>query len=246
MQKRPPSPIGAKVRPLGAEVTLLLVVGDTKDRTCQHSSRQFRPPCLETGKLAAEDDEGKTPTFRVVSENPNARTDRKIVWAREEAQRTLSVFAATLLRTIAGSESEARYLIRRLADFIDAQKSLDALSGNWLTINEVREALQLPETESDFGDEYRERRWVREHGMELIIRGALRLAAHQILGEQPHFGGKYSKEVIDRGIELLEQLRGSPPKPQAASKKKAKAETWADVETAAPKFRTPDIAHFFA
>jgi hypothetical protein len=84
---------------------------------------------LETGKLAAEDDEGKTPTFRVVSENPNARTDRKIVWAREEAQRTLSVFAATLLRTIAVSESEARYLIRRLADFIDAQKSLDALSG---------------------------------------------------------------------------------------------------------------------
>jgi len=38
------------------------------------------------------------------------------------------------------------------------------------------------------------------------MQGALRLAAHKILGERPHFGGKYSEEVIEQGIKLLEEL----------------------------------------
>ena len=35
--------------------------------------------------------------------------------------------------------------------------------------------------------------------MDVIVQGALRLAAHKVLGESPHFGGKYSEEVIQAG-----------------------------------------------
>jgi hypothetical protein len=52
------------------------------------------------------DEDEKPPPMRVVSENPNARTDRQIAWAKQEAQRTLSAFAASLLRTMAGSHGE--------------------------------------------------------------------------------------------------------------------------------------------
>jgi hypothetical protein len=76
--------------------------------------------------LVTDDDKDKAPSLRVVSENPNALEERRIAWAKDEAQRTLSVFAATLLRTAAGSQSEAYYLLRRLADFIDAQNELKA------------------------------------------------------------------------------------------------------------------------
>ena len=68
------------------------------------------------------DDDSKPPMLKVVSENPNARAERQIVWATEEAQRTLSVFAASLLRIMAGSASEATYLMHRLAQFVDALK----------------------------------------------------------------------------------------------------------------------------
>ena len=77
-------------------------------------------------------DDEKPPPLRVVSENPNARTDRQIAWAKQEAQRALSQFVAALLRTMAGSGSEANYLIQRLSHFIDALKELNAVSGSWL------------------------------------------------------------------------------------------------------------------
>jgi len=68
--------------------------------------------------LVTDDDKDKAPSLRVVSGNPNAHEDRQIAWAKDEAQRTLSVFAATLLRTVTGSQSEGYYLFRRLAEFI--------------------------------------------------------------------------------------------------------------------------------
>jgi len=43
-----------------------------------------------------EDDE-KPPKLRVVSDNPNARADRQIEWAKDEAHRAQSQFAAALL-----------------------------------------------------------------------------------------------------------------------------------------------------
>jgi hypothetical protein len=157
------------------------------------------------------DGDEKPPPLRVVSENPNARTDRQIAWAKQEAQRALSQFVAALLRTIAGSCSEANYLIQRLSHFIDALKELNAVSGSWLTPPELEKALRLPDAELDSsGSNFEERRWLREQGVELIVQGALRLAAHQILGERPHFGGKHSRRLIDDGIALIEQARRPP------------------------------------
>jgi hypothetical protein len=85
------------------------------------------------------------------------------------------------------------------------------------------------------------------YGVEQIIQGALRLAAHGVLRERPHFGGKYSTELIKRGVDgikpdvevvrvmtraeekkyrqerserdaLLKTLRESPPTPRERQK----------------------------
>jgi hypothetical protein len=39
------------------------------------------------------------------------------------------------------------------------------------------------------------------------------LAAHKLLGERPHFGGKYSEDVISQGIKMLEDVKRTPPRP---------------------------------
>ena len=62
----------------------------------------------------------QAPHLRVVSDNPNARADRQAAWAKDEVERTLAHFAAALLRTMAGSNTEARYLMHRLSDFLDS------------------------------------------------------------------------------------------------------------------------------
>jgi len=61
----------------------------------------------------------------VVSENPDApdRAGREIVRVRERAQRELANLAATILRTMAGSES-APHIMRCISELIDAQKEL--------------------------------------------------------------------------------------------------------------------------
>jgi hypothetical protein len=85
-------------------------------------------------------------------------------------------------------------------------------AGRGMSSTELQEALRLPETDLDTSDEdeWRYRRWLREQGMETIVKGALRLAAHNILDEEPHFGGKYSKDVIEDGIKTLEELKRRP------------------------------------
>lgn len=182
-------------------------------------------------------DDDKPPSLKVVSDNPNAHTDRQIVWVKEEAQRALSRFAAALLRTMAGSDSEASYLIHHLAHFIDAQKELNALSGQWLTTAELEEALRLPRTylDSSPSEDWSHRLWLRTHGMEKIVQGALRLAAHKILGERPHFGGKYSEDVIEEGIKTLEELKRPQPEPQPLPRKKGLAQNWDDVDLGPPE-----------
>jgi hypothetical protein len=181
------------------------------------------------------DDDDEKPRLRVVSENPAARADRQTAWAKEEAQRTLAQFAAALLRTMAGGESESIYLIRRLADFIDAMNKFREESGHGLTVADLQAELRLPETEFDSSDEdWRHRQWLREHGMEVIVQGALRLAAHKILGERPAFGGKNSERVIELGIRTLDELKRPPPSPKLRSDKKDLAHSWDDIDPGAP------------
>jgi hypothetical protein len=69
--------------------------------------------------------------------------------------------------------------------------------------------------------------------MQDIVQGSLRLAAHQVLGEEPHFGGKYSKRLIDQGMAAIERANGPPPPPPKPLTKKQLAEqkaAWADVK----------------
>jgi hypothetical protein len=168
----------------------------------------------------ADDDEEKPPSLRIVSDNPNAQTDRETRSAKEDARRSFSRFAAALLRTMVGSDSEASNLIRYLSQFIESQRKLDAVAGRGSTIAELEEALKMPRADMDDpSDDWGERRWMRERGYELIVQGALRLAAHKLLNEPPHFGGKYSERVIERGIGLLEELKRPNARPAPARQK---------------------------
>jgi len=74
------------------------------------------------------------------------------------------------------------------------------------------------------------------------MQGALRLAAHKILGERPHFGGKYSEEVIEQGIKLLEELNRPPPKLPSLAGKKGRAGKWDDVDVGGPEAGSPGKA----
>jgi hypothetical protein len=187
--------------------------------------------------VADEGDDSKPPRLKVVSENPNAHVDRQIAQAKTEAQRALTEFAAALLRVIAGSGSEAAFLIRRLSLFIDAQKALYAASGQWLSAAELEEALLLPrrvDADSSPSENWSERRRLREDGMERIVQGALRLAAHHLLDEQPAFGGMHSERVIMDGIKTMERLKQPlPPPPKGQSS----AHHWNDVDLGPSKLK---------
>lgn len=168
--------------------------------------------------MSDDDEEHKPPKLKLVSENPNVpgSAGREIGWARERAQGALARLAATILRIMAGSESETRNLVQRIGQFIDARNELHTLSGEWLTFEDQQKALSLPQSELDAessDNQYRE--WQRDRGMERIVQGALRLAAHQVLDERPHFGGKYSECLIEDGIAAIERAHkpSAPPKP---------------------------------
>lgn len=170
-----------------------------------------------------DDGDSKPPVLKVVSENPNARTDREIEWARQRAKGRLADLAATILRTMAGSESASYDVMRRIGELIDAQKELHKLSGRWLTFEDEQKVLNLPHSDLDAGgsdERYRDSQ--RDRGMERIVQGALRLAAHQVLGERPHFGGKYSERLIEEGIASIERA-SKPPAPAKPLTKKEKA-----------------------
>lgn len=176
--------------------------------------------------MSEDDGEKKPPLLKVVSENPNApgKAGRDIVWAKERAQRALAELAAAILRAMAGSESASYDIMRRIGKLIDAQKELYGLSGEWLTFEDERKALSLPQSELDSdSSDHRYREWQRDRGMERIVQGALRLAAHQVLDERPHFGGKYSERLIEDGIAAIERAF-RPPAPPKPPTKREKAE----------------------
>lgn len=185
-----------------------------------------------------DDDDEKPPHLRVVSENPNARADRQVAWAKDEVERTVALFAAAMLRTMAGSSTESIYLMRRLSDFLDSLNKFREEAGRGLTVAELETALRLPQTEYvSSQDVWRHREWIRNDGLETIVKGALRLAAHKILGEEPHFGGKYSEDVIHAGIQALEELKKPAPIAQL-SRKTGLAGSWDDFDAGQSKSET--------
>lgn len=166
--------------------------------------------------------------LRLVSENPNAAAEKKaraILEAKAEAERALTAAAVTLLRLIAGGDPTSYNVRAEIAHAILAEDRLRNLSGQELSPWEVQSALALPVAELLAGaSDYQRREWRRERGMEDIVQGSLRLAAHQLLGERPHFGGKYSKRLIERGITAVETAFDPPPPPPKLTKKQLAAD----------------------
>ncbi|MEY9987479.1 hypothetical protein ABH995_006816 [Bradyrhizobium yuanmingense] len=178
-----------------------------------------------------DNEEDRSPKLRLVSGNPNARADRQIELAKSEVQSALSQFAAALLRTIAGNDTEAVYLIRRLALVVEAINKFEKQADRGMSAAELQEALCLPQAEMDYSadDDWRYRRWRREDGFDDIVKGALRLAAHKLLGEEPAFGGMHSERVIERGIMALEELKRPPPARPRSRQTKDLAGSWEDL-----------------
>lgn len=189
-----------------------------------------------------DEDEGDTPPkLRVVSANPRARADRQVEWAKNEAQRALSDFAAALLRSMAGNNDEAAFLIRRLRILVETISEFEKQSDRGLSVLELNEALHLPQAEMDYSadDDWRHRHWIREHGLDVIVKGALRLAAHKVLGEEPAFGGMHSERLIEQGIKTLEELKRPPPPPKPRPRQaKELASSWDDLDTS-PRAEKP-------
>ncbi|WP_206745790.1 hypothetical protein [Bradyrhizobium canariense] len=184
---------------------------------------------------SGNDDDGveRPPKLRVVSDNPNALADRQIEWSKSEAQRALSDFAAALLRAMAGNNDEAAFLIRRLRILVESISEFEKQSDRGLSVPELNQALHLPQAEMDYSadDDWRHRHWLREDGFDDIVKGALRLAAHKVLGEEPAFGGMHSERVIERGIKTLEELRRPPPPARPRSRQtKNLAGSWDDLD----------------
>jgi hypothetical protein len=176
------------------------------------------------------DDQEKKPALRVVSENHSVpkkaerEAQRDIDRARDTAQRALANFAATTLRTIAGSESASYNLMRDMGRLIEAQKELYHLSGEWMSFEDEQRALALPQAESASGSsDYDHRRRRIDRGMQDIVQGSLRLAAHQLLDERPHFGGKYSERLIETGIATINDANKPPPPEKPLTKKQMAA-----------------------
>jgi hypothetical protein len=170
------------------------------------------------------DDDGKSkpPSLKVVSENPNApdKARREIMSARGRAQRALAELAATILRAMAGSESASYDVMHRIGQLIDAQKELYDLSGEWPKFDDEQKALNLPQSDLDSDtSDHGYRQWQRNRGMECIVQGALRLAAHQVLRERPHFGGKHSERLIEDGIAMVERACRPPATPKPPTKR---------------------------
>jgi hypothetical protein len=189
--------------------------------------------------------EPEKPKLKVVSDNPNVDKTRPIKFAKDEAERTLAVAAATMLRAIAGSDGAAADLRNDMVRAILAEDEYHKLSGQWLASSERRKILALSEPEFDCSSDVRYREYVWESGRQDIIQGSLRLAAHQVLGERPHFGGKYSEDLIQRGMDAIERAYAPPPpvrprtKKQTAAAAAAQKALLADLKSA-PRQREPE------
>lgn len=104
-------------------------------------------------------------------------------------------------------------IMQSALEYFDAQKKLVALTGCLLTHEEEKAALSLAERHfSPDWSETRYREYMYEAGIEKIVRGALRSAAHQVLKEREPFGGKYSSLAIEEGIAGIVRATSGPQK----------------------------------
>lgn len=174
-----------------------------------------------------DDSDEKKPRLTVVSENSHlpARDEReghrRVQYAREAAQRALTDLAACMLRTMAGSDAASYELMPHFRILIQKQDELHELTGELMTLADEREALALAGSKVDMGDtDFEFRRWQRQNALETIVQGALRLAAHQVLDEDPHFGGKHSTRLIEQGIAAMNEANRPLPRPAPLAKSK--------------------------
>ena len=190
--------------------------------------------------MTEDDNENQRPRrIRLVSDNPNADAEkvaRSVERARGDVRRALAQAAATILRLMAGGEATSYNLRNDMARLALAEEKLRELSGQPSTPWDAHDALKLPSAELSgerSGDRYRE--WQYERGLELIVQGSLRLAAHQLLDERPHFGGKFSERLIEDGINMRRRAFEPPPPPPKPPTKKRIA------EDRAARLKTDDI-----
>ncbi|MBR0847257.1 hypothetical protein JQ543_05825 [Bradyrhizobium diazoefficiens] len=167
--------------------------------------------------MTNDEAEDRRPALRLVSENADREID--IRHAKQQVTTKLSNLAAAVLRTIAGSATTVP-VMRSAQDYLDAQKQLVALSGTPLSVEDEKRALCLVEARlSSHDSDFRYREYEHAAGIEKILRGALRTAAHQVLKEREHFGGKYSTLAIEDGIALVVGTSRDPEKPKPRKRK---------------------------
>lgn len=155
---------------------------------------------------------------RLISENTDLNIE--IARAKQTVAKQLADLAATLLRTMVQSPTAAP-IMPNVLGLVAAQDRLASLTGSHLDQEEEKRALGLaevglPSRDTDTGC----REWEYAVGIEQILRGAIRLAAHQVLQERESFGGKYSTQAIEQGIELILRARRGP---QSKRKRRAPA-----------------------
>jgi hypothetical protein len=146
---------------------------------------------------------------------------------------------------MAGGEPTKYAVHAAMIEALNAETRYRELSGTNLSPWEAQEALALPfaELKADSSD-FQFREYMIALGMERIVQGSLRLAAHQALGERPHFGGKYSEDLITEGIKTLEEAKKprqpvQKPKPMTPEERAAIDALLNDLTTSPSKRKKP-------
>jgi hypothetical protein len=164
---------------------------------------------LKVSFVRDRETDNQATALKLVSEN--ADRDIDIVHAKQRVTRQLANLASSILRTIAGSPSAAP-IMPSVLGLVDAQKKLAALSGSLLAPQDERQALSLVEASLPPGaSDTRYRQFEHALGIETIVKGALRVAGHQLLKEREPFGGKYATRAIEQGIATVVRASSGPP-----------------------------------
>lgn len=171
------------------------------------------------------DDDDEKPPLRIVSDNPNARAEKAARDAKADVERALVRAATSILRVLAGGDPASNDVRGNMMKVFLAEERLQKITGHGLSFLDVQDVLKLPRAELDAGaSDSTYRWWKRERGMEDIVQGSLRLAAHHLLGERPHFGGKYSERLIEDGIDAVNKAFYAPPPPPKLTRKQLAAD----------------------